>query len=115
MKNYYMFFDENTMPLAVFLTENKTKAIKLMEKLYSKKWRQLVIENKITVKKEMDVPKEKWDEIFKKHEKKEKEKKKIKSLSKIRHLLKDSAYHEELLETPTKTIHLETSKYYSGK
>lgn len=58
-KDYYFYFDEDGMPLAVFLTATKEKAKYLFSRLYKNAPEKI----KSSIMKESDVPFERWEEI----------------------------------------------------
>lgn len=65
-RDYYFFFDRDTMPIAVFLTHTKAEAFDLFGRLYRRVWSESV-KLGITIEKETDVPAERWEEIHEKY------------------------------------------------
>ena len=70
MPEYYFFFDEDGMPIAVFYTHCKGDALDLFARLYRRVWSESV-KLGITIEKETEVPVERWDEIHLKYVKAE--------------------------------------------
>ena len=62
MPEYYFFFDSDGMPIAVFLVNSKAKAFELFARLYRRSWSESY-KLGITIKREADVPVERWYEI----------------------------------------------------
>ena len=62
MKDFYLFFDRDGLPIAVFLTETVDEAVELFNMLYRRPW-ETSQELGVSVMKEGDVPVERWDEI----------------------------------------------------
>jgi hypothetical protein len=63
--SWYMFFDKDGFPLAVFYTDCCDRAMYLFSKLYKKAWEKCETEDNITVKKEDEVPIAEWEWIAK--------------------------------------------------
>lgn len=65
-RDYYFFFNKDGMPIAVFLTHDKSEAFELFAKLYRRRW-SASIKLGITMEREKDVSEERWIEIHRKH------------------------------------------------
>ncbi len=65
-KEYHFFFDEDGMPLAVFLTETAGEAYKLFARLYRRPWSESWNMG-IRMVKEVEVSPERWNEIHYKY------------------------------------------------
>lgn len=68
-KEYYMFFDKEKLPIAVFVVETAQDAITLFQKIYKKTWHELVEVDGISLCREVDVPAEDWHRIGRKFKK----------------------------------------------
>ncbi len=72
-KEYYMLFDKDGLPSAVFLTETAEQSQKLFCTLFRRSWEKIIAEG-YYMEREKDVPSEVWEELYHiyKAEKKEK-------------------------------------------
>lgn len=70
---YYMFFDDKKMPIAVFLSETQEKAIRLFSILYKMGW-DYYQSLGFSVSKEKDVPTSEWYRIHAEYKRLQKEK-----------------------------------------
>jgi hypothetical protein len=59
-EEFYMIFNKEKLPVAVFLSETLERATMMFAKLYKKPWEKCVEEDQVTVYKEKDVPEEEW-------------------------------------------------------
>lgn len=62
-KEYYMLFDKEDMPAAVFLTETAEESQKLFCTLYRCSWEEIAVAGNY-MKREKDVLPERWEEIY---------------------------------------------------
>jgi len=62
-KEYYMLFDKDGMPAAVFLTETAEQSQKLFCTLFRRSWEKITAEG-YHMEREKDVLPERWEEIY---------------------------------------------------
>ncbi len=62
---FYMFFDKEKLPIAVFLADSNERATYLFAVMSRKSWDRCVVEDGVSVSKETDVPVSEWERIAK--------------------------------------------------
>lgn len=72
-KEYYMLFDKEGMPAAVFLTETAEESRKLFCTLYRCSWEKIIADGNY-MEREKDVSSERWEEIYQQYKARDRDK-----------------------------------------